>query len=499
MEFVANHILTLVIFFPLAGVLLVLLVPKEEKKLLHALGVGVALVEFLLSLHLYFHFQNTGTFEFQEIHSWIPLWKIQYLVAIDGVSLLLILLTTLLMPLALLTSVKSVEEHVKEYIVSMLLLEVGIIGVFCALDLFLFYVFWEVMLVPMYFIIGVWGGKRKIYAALKFFIFTMSGSVLMLIGILYLYFDAVPHTFNLLDLYDHRLAFTPQLWVFAAFALAFAIKVPLFPLHTWLPDAHVEAPTAGSVILAGVLLKMGTYGFFRFAMPLFPDALHVFQPYLIVLAVVSIIYGALVAMVQTDIKKLIAYSSVSHMGVIMLGLFSLNPTGVEGGLYQMYNHGISTGALFLLVGVLYERTHSRAIVEHAGLSQSAPWFAAIFIVVSLSSMGLPLTNGFVGEFLSLAGAFQTHPMAAILGSTAVVLAAVYLLWLIERIFFGAKKVPVGTGFADVSKREVLIFFPLLMLIFWMGVYPQPFLSKLDRPVAYLFDLMQGSQMAEQGK
>ncbi len=495
-NFINDHILTLVTFFPLVAVMVLLLIPREETKALFGLGFFFSFLEFVLSLHLYFHFKNTGSFEFIEIAPWIPVWNIQYLMGIDGVSLWLILLTTLLTPLAILASRTSITNRVKEFLVSVLILETGMIGVFCALDLFLFYVFWEVMLVPMYFIIGVWGGQRRIYAAIKFFIYTMAGSVLMLIAILYLYFKA-GNTFNLMEIYDTKLALPAQMWVFAAFALAFAIKVPLFPFHTWLPDAHVEAPTAGSVILAGVLLKMGTYGFFRFAMPLFPEALVIFQPYLIALAVIGIVYGALVAMVQPDIKKLVAYSSVSHMGVVMLGLFSLNKTGIEGGLYQMINHGISTGALFLLIGVLYERTHSRLIVDHGGLTKMMPWYATVFLIVTFSSIGLPLTNGFVGEFLSLAGTFQVIRWAAIVGTSGVVLSAVYMLWMVERVMFGEIKNPTGHSLPDLKTREIFIFLPLIVLIFWMGIYPKPFLDKMSRPIDQMLIQMQSSSMTSE--
>lgn len=488
MEFINNHILSIVIFFPMAAAVLMMLIPKDQNKLLFRLGIILSVIEFIFSIHLYYHFKNTGTFEFMEVASWIPIWKVQYFLGIDGVSLLLILLTTLITPICLLASTSSIKDRVKEFMVTLFFLETGMLGAFCALDLFLFFVFWEIMLVPMYFLIGIWGGKRKIYAAMKFFIYTMAGSVVMLVGILYLYFQA-GQTFNLLELYEFKLPPSAQMWVFLAFALSFAIKVPMFPLHTWLPDAHVEAPTAGSVILAGVLLKFGTYGFFRFAMPLFPDALLVAQPYLIALSVFGIVYGALVAMVQPDIKKLIAYSSVSHMGVVMLGLFALEPTAIQGGLYQMLNHGISTGALFLLVGVIYERTHSRDIAAHGGLAQVMPWFATIFLLITFSSIGVPLTNGFVGEFLALAGAFQTQPIAAIIGTSGVILSAIYMLWLVERFFFGPLKLPVGaTGRSpvqpkDLNLREVFMFIPLLILVFWMGIYPKPFLNKLDRPIA----------------
>ncbi|MBI2339263.1 MAG: NADH-quinone oxidoreductase subunit M [Deltaproteobacteria bacterium] len=497
MQFINNHILTIVAFFPAIAALGLLFVPGEKKRLLHCLGFGIAAIEFVLSLHLYDHFQPAGLSSFQYVENrlWIPAWNVAYFMGIDGVSLLLILLTTVLTPLALLGSFSSITGRVKEFVIAMLVLETGMIGVFCALDLFLLYVFWEVMLIPMYLLIGILGGKRKIYAALKFFIYTMAGSVLMLVAILYLYFQA-GQTFSLLDLYEFRLAPTAQLWVFLAFALAFAIKVPMVPFHTWLPDAHVEAPTAGSVILAGVLLKMGTYGFFRFAMPLFPEAIEVAQPWLIVIAVIGIVYGALVAMVQPDIKKLIAYSSVSHLGVVMLGLFALEPTAVAGGLYQMLNHGVSTGALFLLVGVIYERTHSRAIAEHGGLAKLTPWYATIFVIVTLSSIGVPLTNGFVGEFLSLAGAFQTQRWAAIIGTTGVILSAIYMLWLVERVFFGPVKIPVGANgrsplqIPDLNWREVGLFVPILILIVWMGVYPKPFLSKMERPIADLMEQME---------
>ncbi|MBI4412444.1 MAG: NADH-quinone oxidoreductase subunit M [Deltaproteobacteria bacterium] len=499
MEFINNHILSIIAFFPAVAAVGLLFVPGEQKKLLHRLGFVIAAIEFLFSLHLYFHFQDGSLSSFQYIENlpWISVWNVRYFMGIDGVSLLLILLTTVLTPLALLGSFNSVSERVKEFVIAMLVLETGMIGVFCALDLFLFYVFWEVMLIPMYLLIGVWGGKRKIYAALKFFIYTMAGSVLMLVAILYLYFQA-GQTFSLLELYEFRLPPAAQLWVFSAFALAFAIKVPMVPFHTWLPDAHVEAPTAGSVILAGVLLKMGTYGFFRFAMPLFPDALATAQPYLVAVAVVGIVYGALVAMVQTDMKKLIAYSSVSHLGVVMLGLFALEPTAVMGGLYQSLNHGVSTGALFLLVGVIYERTHSRAIAEHGGLAKITPWYATVFLLVTFSSIGVPLTNGFVGEFLSLGGAFQTWRTAAIIGTTGVILSAVYMLWLVERVFFGKEKIPDGAHLSDLNWREVALFVPLLALIVWMGVYPKPFLGKMERPVADLMGQM-GMEGIDQGQ
>ncbi|MBX7149474.1 NADH-quinone oxidoreductase subunit M [bacterium] len=489
MEFINNHILSLVIFFPVAAALIIMLLPREEKTLIHRLGILLALIEFFISLHLYFHFVGTGTFEYTEMLSWIPTWKINYFVGIDGVSLLLILLSTFLTPLVLLSATHAVTTRVKEFVMAVLVLEAGMVGVFSALDFFLFYVFWEVMLVPMYLLIGVWGGKRKIYAALKFFIYTMAGSLLMLIAILYIY--SKTGTFSLVDLYEQGFDPAVQFWLFAAFALAFAIKVPLFPLHTWLPDAHVEAPTAGSVILAGVLLKMGTYGFFRFAMPLFPQAFIVFQPYLIFLSVVGIVYGALVAMVQTDIKKLIAYSSVSHLGVVMLGLFALDRTAMMGGLFQMLAHGISTGALFFLVGIIYERTHSRAIAEHSGVMKIMPWYGVVFVLVTMSSIGLPLTNGFVGEFLTLVGSFQTARWPTIVAASGVILSAVYMLWMVERVFYGEAKTPVGIKIPDLSLREIVVLVPLIVFILWMGIMPKTFMKTLDAPIEQLFMQMAG--------
>ncbi|EKD42745.1 MAG: hypothetical protein ACD_73C00036G0002 [uncultured bacterium] len=489
MDFVNAHILSILVFFPVISAVLVMLLPMKSARNLILLATFLTVLEFVFSLHLTAHFANSGSYEFMELIPWIKTFNINYFMGIDGVSLWLILLTTFLTPLVFLGSLTSIIKRPKEFVVCMLLLQAGMVGVFCALDLFLFYVFWEVMLIPMYFIIGIWGGDNRVYAAIKFFIYTMTGSVLMLIAILWLYFKA-NHSFNLMELYELSLTPYEQYWLFLAFALAFAIKVPLFPFHTWLPDAHVQAPTAGSVILAGVLLKMGTYGFYRFAMPLFPHALLELQVWLIGLAVIGIVYGALVAMVQTDIKKLIAYSSVSHLGVVMLGLFSLDKTAMLGGLYQMLNHGISTGALFLMVGMLYERTHSREISQHGGLAHTAPWFVTIFLVVTFSSIGLPLTNGFVGEFLSLVGTFRTFEWAAIIGATGVILSAIYMLWLAQRVFFGPLKTPHDMKVTDINMREVFVMIPLLVMIVWMGVAPNCFLKWMDRPVDQLILQMQ---------
>jgi NADH-quinone oxidoreductase subunit M len=386
---------------------------------------------------------------------------------------------------------------VKEYMICLLLLEVGMIGAFVALDLFLFYIYWEVMLIPMYFIIGIWGGKNKIYAAVKFFIFTMVGSLLMLVALIYLYLKAGAGDFSLLRFYDVHLDPVTQTWLFLAFALAFAIKVPMFPLHTWLPDAHTEAPTAGSVILAAVLLKMGTYGFVRFAMPLFPDATARFTPVIATLAVIGIVYASLVAMVQHDVKKLVAYSSVAHLGFVMLGLFALNQMGIAGGMLQMLNHGVSTGALFLIVGFIYERRHTRQISDFGGLAKQMPVFATIFMIVTFSSIGLPGTNGFVGEFLILLGAFE-GPLRwyAVVATSGVILSAVYMLWMFQRVMFGELKNPKNQVLKDLNAREICIMVPLLVLIFFMGVYPRPFIDSMTPSIDRMIQQTKGQrQMA----
>lgn len=477
---------SVIIFLPLFAAILLLFMAKEEEELARRFAFGSSLLTFIISLGLFLNFDaSTADFQFVERLPWIPDFGIHYYVGVDGISLFLVLLTTFLTPIVLLGA-WDVHNRVKEYLFFFLVLETGMIGALVALDLFLFYVFWEVMLIPMYFLIGVWGGARRIYAAIKFLLYTMVGSLLMLVAILYLaYLHNAQHgsiTFDLLQLHNLKISAQAQLWLFAAFALSFAIKVPLFPFHTWLPDAHVEAPTGGSVILAGVLLKMGTYGFLRFALPLFPEAAHAAVPTIMALSVIGIIYGALVAMVQPDLKKLVAYSSVSHLGFVMLGMFAFNAQGVTGSIYQMLNHGISTGALFLLVGVIYERRHTRLISEYGGLWKQTPLYASIFLITMLSSIGLPGLNGFIGEFLILLGAFKANVWAGAFAVSGVVLGAVYMLWMYQRVIFGPLKNEANKKLTDLSFREVAIFVPLLALMFFMGLYPQPFLSRMEKSV-----------------
>jgi NADH-quinone oxidoreductase subunit M len=407
---------------------------------------------------------------------------------VDGFSVPLIVLTALLVPLVILQSWRDHEGKIRGFLGFLLVLETGLIGVFCALDLFLFYVFWEAMLVPMYFLIGGWGGERRVYAAIKFVLYTMVGSLLMLAAILYLYTAA--GSFNLSDLYGLRLPAVAQMFLFGAFALAFAIKVPLFPFHTWLPDAHVEAPTGGSVLLAGVLLKMGTYGFVRFAMPLFPEASAAFAPAIAVLAVIGVIYGSLVAMVQPDLKKLVAYTSVAHLGFVVLGIVSLTPQGVMGATLQMINHGISTGALFLLVGMIYERRHTREIDAFGGLASPMPLYATLFLIVTVSSIALPATNGFIGEFLILMGSFKANAVTASLAATGVVFGAAAMLWMVKKVFFGPVTREENRSLADLSFREVAVLLPLVVLIFWIGVGPGFLTKKMEKSVTKFIERTQ---------
>jgi NADH-quinone oxidoreductase subunit M len=497
MEILAQR-LSLVIFLPLVGGLALLCLPRQRRRELFAMALVFSLAAFLLSLKILWEFDSTaGALQFVERRPWIPSYGIQYFVGIDGLSLFLFLLTTFLGPIVILAS-WTTRERVKEYLFFMLALETGMLGAFAALDLFLFYVFWEVMLVPMYFLIGVWGGPRRTYAAVKFVVYTMSGSLLMLVAIIYLAaqnFEATQLlTFDLFELYDLNLPDKVQLWLFLAFALSFAIKVPLFPFHTWLPDAHVEAPTAGSVILAGILLKMGTYGFLRFAIPLFPDAALAAAPYIVALSVVGIVYGALVAMMQEDLKRLVAYSSVSHLGFVMLGLFALNLQGLQGALFQMLSHGLSTGALFLAVGMIYERRHTRLISEFGGLWTSVPVFSASFLLIALSSIGLPGLNGFVGEFLILLGTLRDRPLWAAGAASGIVLGAIYMLWMFRRVVFGPLR-PENQNLQDVGWREVLILAPILVLIVWMGIYPQPFLSRMRPSIEPVIEKIEAKRQA----
>src|SRR6266567_3707828 len=492
MDYFREHILTIVAFWPLAGMIVLMLFNKENKTLIRWWANFVMIVGFVISIPLWVWFDRDTADQMQFVQNipWIQTIGANYHVGIDGISLLLVMLTTLLGPLAVLSSWEAIHDRVKEYYVFMLMLQAGMLGVFVSLDFFLFYVFWEVMLVPMYFIIGVWGGPRKLYAAIKFFLYTLTGSVLMLLGILTLYFryakDTGHTTFNLLDLMSHSNAwpFAMQVWVFAAFAIGFAIKVPMFPFHTWLPDAHVEAPTAGSVILAGVLLKMGTYGFVRFSLPFFPQVVMEsrVRAWMIGLSIVGIIYGALVSLMQKDMKKLVAYSSVSHLGFCTLGIFALTPLGLSGSVLQQINHGISTGALFLIVGILYERRHTREISEYGGISNVMPVYATITMIMFLSSMGLPLLNGFVGEFTILQGTFMENWRWAAWAVPGVILAAAYLLWLYQRVFFGAVTNPKNEKLHDLTPREVLTFVPLIIMALWIGLYPKPFFQILEQPV-----------------
>jgi NADH-quinone oxidoreductase subunit M len=483
------RLLSVVTFIPLVGALLVLLMPKAREEAIKIVALLVTLADLVVSIPLFFMYnpiagQKETLWLSEKAVPWIGQFGINYSMAVDGISLLMVLLTTLLGPIVILSSWTYIQKRIKEYFFSILFLQMGMLGVFCATDLFLFYLFWEAMLIPMYLIIGVWGGPRRVYAALKFFIYTMVGSVLMLIAILYLYFNsgADALTFDYHTLLNVQLSIREQLLLFGAFALAFAIKVPMFPFHTWLPDAHVEAPTAGSVILAGVLLKMGTYGFLRFAMSIFPVAAYKATPIFMTLAVIGIIYGALLSLVQKDIKKLVAYSSVSHLGFVMLGLFSVTAIGVTGGVLQMVNHGLSTGALFLMVGILYERRHTRMIADYGGIAKTVPAFTVLFMIVTLSSIGLPGTNGFVGEFLILLGTFQVNKVMAALAATGVILAACYMLWMVQRVFFGKIDKPENENIQDLKLREWVYLLPIILFIFWIGVYPKPFLDKIEPSV-----------------
>ena len=497
----SNHLLSLVLFTPLAGMLVLLLIPSSQERLIKVWANVAALLGFVVSLPLAVHFVSSADgFQYVEKYDWIPALGAQYYVGIDGISLLLIMLTTVTGFLAILSSWSAVDKHVKQYYAMFLLQQSAMIGVFIALDFFLFYVCWELVLVPMYFIIGVWGGPRKLYAAIKFFLYTLAGSVLMLLGILTLYFQHYQqfgfYTFDIQALMNVNMSLHLEQWVFWAFFIGFAIKVPMFPFHTWLPDAHVEAPTAGSVILAAVLLKMGTYGFLRFSLPLLPKAS--IDPWIVqtiaVLSLIGIIYGALVSLMQSDWKKLVAYSSVSHLGFCTLGIFALNPNGIAGSVIQQLNHGISTGMLFLIVGVIYERRHTRLISEYGGLAHVMPKYAFVFAFAMLSSAGLPLLNGFVGEFTILQGAFEANRVWAAFAVTGVILGAAYLLWLYQRTMLGQVTSKKNLGLRDLSVREWAVFLPLMAWAVWIGVYPKPYFEILEKPVAHLVERVKPAYM-----
>ena len=495
------HPLTLVTFFPLVGVLVILFLREEQKDAIRWTALITSLITFGISLWVLAQF-NAADPELQMVINlpWIRVAGvvISYYMGIDGLSILLVLLTTFLTPLSILSTWSAVEDRVKGFMIFFLLLEVGMIGVFLAMDLFLFYLFWEFTLVPMYFLIGIWGGERRLYAAIKFFLYTMAGSILMLLAILWLGINQ--GTFSLPELIaSGGIPANIQIWLFLAFAAAFAIKVPMWPLHSWLPDAHVEAPTAGSVILAGVLLKLGTYGFVRFNIPLFPQAAVQLAPWMALLAVIGIIYGAVVSYPQQDVKKLVAYSSVSHLGFVMLGLFALNPLGIQGGILQMVNHGISTGALFLIVGMIYERRHTRDMDAFGGLWKVMPLYGTLTLIVALSSMGLPGLNGFVGEFTILLGAFGSVSIGSAwyagIASVGVILAAIYMLYMFRKLFLGPVDKEANMKLTDISWREIATLAPMIVLIFWIGLYPAPFFNLMAPAVDKLVAAVQTAAVA----
>jgi len=495
-----QHLLSWIVFLPLVGVVALMVLPKLSNAAARGIAMVVLLADFLLSLRLLQGFQSIAGLQFVERVDWLPQYGISYWLGVDGISLWLVLLTTFLGPLIVLSTFSAVVDRVREFMIFFLLLQTAMLGTFCAQDLVLFYVFWEAVLLPMALMIGIWGGQRRIYASVKFVLYTMVGSVLMLVAVLYLYSKA--DSFSIDAIRGLTLTVTEQGWLFAAFTLAFAIKVPVFPLHTWLPDAHVEAPTAGSVVLAGVMLKMGTYGLIRFSIPLFPLAVDRFAPVLAILAVIGIIYGALVAMVQKDVKKLVAYSSVSHLGFVVLGLFALTAESVAGAIYVMLAHGLSTGALFLLVGVIYERRHTRMISDFGGLAHVLPVFTVCFMIATLASVGLPGMSGFVGEFLVLLGSFNSLSLTsaqtfAVLGATGVIFGAVYMLWMVQRVFFGPVKHEENKGLRDMTPRELLVMLPLVILMFWMGVYPKPWLSRMEPSIDAMLQQYEQTVSAQQ--
>jgi len=485
-----SHYLSIVLFLPLAGAALLLLVSKQNENAIRWIANIVAFIGFAVSIPLWFWYNpSTPGYQFVEQAPWIPSVGAQYFLGVDGFSALLILLTTMMGFIAVLSSWTGITERVKEYYIFLLVLQTGMLGAFMSLDFLLFFLFWEVMLVPMYFLIGIWGSDRRLYSAIKFFLYTLVGSVVMLLGILALYFayhtQTGEYTFDVTRYQQFGFDQGLQWWVFLAFFLGFAIKVPMFPFHTWLPDAHTDAPTAASVILAAVLLKMGTYGFLRFSLPILPEASRQFVPMVVLLCIIGIVYGALVALAQRDWKRLVAYSSVSHMAMVMLGMFALNPVGITGSIVQQLNHGISTGALFLIVGIVYERRHTREISEYGGLSKVMPVYAAVFLIMTMSSIGLPALNGFIGELLILQGVFVASKMWAAFAASGVVLGAAYMLYLYQRTMFGKIENPKNERLMDLTHREFATFAPLLILAVWIGLYPAPFLRRLETSVAQI--------------
>ena len=480
-------LLSLILLLPLVGAIILLFVDRRRDDTIRWIANIVASLGFLVSLPLWFWYDSANPdWQFVERAPWIPSIGAEYFLGVDGFSSLLVLLTTLMGMIAILSSWTAITERVKEYYIFLLVLQTGMIGAFITLDFLLFFLFWEVMLVPMYFLIGIWGSDNRLYSAIKFFLYTLVGSVVMLLGILAVYFYQYSvtgvYTFDVTQFHELNMPVDLQWWVFLAFFLGFAVKVPMFPFHTWLPDAHTDAPTAGSVILAAVLLKMGTYGFIRFSLPILPDATVSFVPLIAGLSIVGIIYGALVALSQSDWKRLVAYSSVSHMGLVMLGMFALTPVGITGSIIQQINHGISTGALFLIVGIVYERRHTREISEYGGLSKTMPVFAAVFLIMTMSSIGLPTLNGFIGEILILQGIFVVNKWWAAVAATGIVLGAAYMLWLYQRTMFGTIDNPKNEGLADLNVRELATFVPLIILAVWIGLYPSPFLRRLETSV-----------------
>ncbi|GIK54633.1 MAG: NADH-quinone oxidoreductase subunit M [Chloroflexi bacterium] len=503
MESEFNGLLTLLTFFPLVGVLILLLWRGVSDTQIKWTAIITSAVTLVISVVVLASFRaGDPGLQMVDRAAWIPSWGISYYMGIDGISILMVLLTTIISLLAIISSWSAIETQVKQYYIFMLLLQVGMMGVFLAQDMFLFYVFWEFTLIPMYFLIGIWGGGRRVYAAIKFFLYTMAGSLLMLLAILYMGLQTDPITFAIPDLVAQRATFAGvQNLLFIGFFVAFAIKVPIFPFHSWLPDAHTEAPTAGSVILAGILLKMGTYGLIRFNLPLFPQASADFAPYIAVLAIIGIIYGAIVAFAQQDVKKLVAYSSISHLGFVVLGIFSLTAAGVQGGILQGFNHGISSGALFFIVGILYEQRHTREMKEYGGIWKVMPVFSVLTLIIVLSSMGLPGLNGFVGEFTILLGSMGAATFApawiyTAFAVTGVILAAVYLLWMFQRVFLGPVTVEANNKLRDINTRDLFVMCVFLLFVFWVGIAPSGFFNLMDTSVTTLLADMNVPELAQ---